>query len=459
MAMQGARAGDLFRLQLARSLAPQGNPTTPLAALGNLGRLAASLYMQQNVAKGIEDRRTAADRAALAALQGTRQPIYATRPTVGDVDLSPPSPGIPTAQIGERRVGPDRAGLISILSNPNVSENISKLAGTLLTEQISADQAAADRDFRKGMQETSLSAAASENRANRNSRERLSRLRNEFEADQSAQAIKAKKEIAQLNRDLRLLIAQNTDARQIAEARIRASNPPGLIKLAQFKYPGDIKAQREFVEAATMVTDAGVYKPYVYNSFPGEAPTGAAPTGEAPTGAASEVPPEQTDAASATGVVDFPVRVAESLGDKFFGTDAIRARRAENVEALIADTLGRQVVGRDGRPSNWSDQRILEVLPKTGFFVSDAQYQNRVKFLMERLDRKITELDGLARDGTVSAAIRSQANRDAQSLALLRDDWGETIGATSDVALPDIDPDVKAKADKVLRQYEQKANQ
>lgn len=457
MAMQGARAGDLFRLQLARSLAPQGNPTTPLAALGNLGRLAASLYMQQNVIKGIEDRRTAADRAALAALQGTRQPIYATRPTVGDVDLSPPSPGIPTAQIGER-VGPDRAGLISILSNPDVSENISKLAGTLFAEQTSAERAAADRDFRKEMQQTSLSAAADENRRNRNQQERLLRLRNEFEADQSAQAIEAKKEIAKLDQDLRLAIAQNADARQIALARIRASSPPALIKLAQFKYPGDIEAQRKFVEAATMVTDAGVYKPNVYNSFPG-APS-RAPTDAAPTDAKSEVPPEQTDAASATGVVDFPVRVVESLGDKFFGADAIRARRAENVEALIADTLGRQVVGRDGRPSNWSDQRTLKVLPKTGFFVSDAEYQSRVKFLMERLDRKITELDGLARDGTVSAAIRSQANRDARSLALLRDDWGKTIGATSDVATPDdVDPDVMRKAMETIFRFEQGANQ
>lgn len=197
MAMQGARAGDLFRLQLARSLAPQGNPTTPLAALGNLGRLAASLYMQQNVAKGIEDRRTAADGAALAALQGTIQPVYATRPTVGDVDLSPPSPGIPTAQIGEQRVGPDRAALISILSNPNASENISKLAGTLFAEQTSAEQAAATRAFQMGESEKDRNLRERENRLNRQAQEALAAGKNDTAIKIAEEQNKVRREIAE----------------------------------------------------------------------------------------------------------------------------------------------------------------------------------------------------------------------------------------------------------------------
>ena len=213
MAMQGARAGDLFRLQLARSLAPQGNPTTPLAALGNLGRLAASLYMQQNVMKGIEDRRTAADRAALAALQGTRQPIYAPRPTVGDVDLSPPSPGIPTAQIGEQRVGPDRAALISILSNPDASENISKLAGTLFAEQTSAERAALDRNFRREMEQSRQEFAAGESQAARNLQERLNRL----DRQQREALAAGKNETA-----ITIAEEQNKVRRQIAENALKA---------------------------------------------------------------------------------------------------------------------------------------------------------------------------------------------------------------------------------------------
>ena len=223
MAMQGARAGDLFRLQLARSLAPQGNPTTPLAALGNLGRLAASLYMQQNVMKGIEDRRTAADRAALAALQGTRQPIYAPRPTVGDVDLSPPSPGIPTAQIGER-VGPDRAGLISILSNPNVSENISKLAGTLFAEQTSAEQAAATRAFQAEQSAATRASQAAQSAAtrafqmgesekDRNLREKENKLNR-----QAQEALAAGKN----DTAIRIAEEQNKVRRQIAENALKA---------------------------------------------------------------------------------------------------------------------------------------------------------------------------------------------------------------------------------------------
>jgi len=212
MAMQGARAGDLFRLQLARSLAPQGNPTTPLAALGNLGRLAASLYMQQNVMKGIEDRRTAADRAALAALQGTRQPIYATRPTVGDVDLSPPSPGIPTAQIGER-VGPDRAGLISILSNPDASENISKLAGTLFAEQTSAKQAAATRAFQAAQSAATRAFQMGESEKDRNLREKENKLNR-----QAQEALAAGKN----DTAIRIAEEQNKVRRQIAENALKA---------------------------------------------------------------------------------------------------------------------------------------------------------------------------------------------------------------------------------------------
>lgn len=214
MAMQGARAGDLFRLQLARSLAPQGNPTTPLAALGNLGRLAASLYMQQNVIKGIEDRRTAADRAALAALQGTRQPIYATRPTVGDVDLSPPSPGIPTAGlIGEQRVGPDRAALISILSNPDASENISKLAGTLFAEQTSAKQAAATRAFQAAQSAATRAFQMGESEKDRNLREKENKLNR-----QAQEALAAGKN----DTAIRIAEEQNKVRREIAENALKA---------------------------------------------------------------------------------------------------------------------------------------------------------------------------------------------------------------------------------------------
>ena len=454
MAMQGARAGDLFRLQLARSLAPQGNPTTPLAALGNLGRLAASLYMQQNVAKGIEDRRTAADRAALAALQGTRQPIYATRPTVGDVDLSPPSPGIPTAQIGER-VGPDRAALISILSNPNVSENISKLAGTLFAEQTSADQAAADRDFRREMQETSLSAMREKSRAALNLQERLAMAELTFKADQGALARASQEDIAELNREAQISIAQGADARSIQVALInsaRAQNKtPNLVRYAERLFPGDKVAQDAFIYRQLNITDRGVNREAA-SFLPANTP---APTTPAPTFA-----PDRSSATDATGYVDSAVGLVESGLNKAIGRPAPRKRMAERIGILRQRTLRQNVTGRNGRPSNFSEKSQLKELPDVGFNTSDDEYLGRLEDVITSLDRELDSLFSMARDPVVPAETRSNAARDFEELTKLRNDWLATIGATSDVAPPDdVDPDVMRKAMETIFRFEQGANQ
>ena len=476
MAMQGARAGDLFRLQLARSLAPQGNPTTPLAALGNLGRLAASLYMQQNVAKGIEDRRTAADRAALAALQGTRQPIYAPRPTVGDVDLSPPSPGIPTAQIGERRVGPDRAALISILSNPDASENISKLAGTLFAEQISADQSALDRDFQRDMQKTRLSAAEEQKRADRNLQERLAQADRTFRADQGDLARRSQEDIAQLNREAQIFIAQGADARSIRVALINAAGAqnktPNLVRYAERLFPGDKEAQDAFIYRQLNITNRGVNREAasILPTNP-TAPTTPATNAPAPTAPATNAPaptapaptfraPERTSATDATGLVDRTVAIGESILNKAFGKEAPKQRMAERVGTLRQRTLRLNVTGRDGRPSNFSDKSQLNVLPDVGFNISDDEYLGRLEDVITSLDRELASLASLARDAVVPAETRSNAARDFEKLTKLRNDWLATIGATSDAALPGgLDPEVEARAMETLRLFDQRAKQ
>ena len=103
--------------------------------------------------------------------------------------------------------------MISILSNPDASENISKLAGTLFTEQISAEQAAADRGFKRELQETRLSAAAEENRANRNLKERENRLNRQLQESLAA----GKNDVA-----IKIAEEQNKVRRQISENELKA---------------------------------------------------------------------------------------------------------------------------------------------------------------------------------------------------------------------------------------------